>query len=732
MRMCPNKCIPARCPVESYYTDLLKEAQLFIAYADILKDPWKSTLKSFFQTAVQKEAFLNLDVALTLVQKNEQYFATTILACFVLKATHTSACPYAEVYQAAYVFLKQMKQHRSKSQIVRVKNLQFLWRVDHSKMLELQRHIMQYFQLIGTKRKFDKNSKTSVSGISKFLQGLATYDEAIADADRRFILDKLNKFKQECGKLFQKMYNHIRSPLDATGYKSILKSFSVATCANPIKLIFSGPEVADILQLTAKVARLSPKNIKAKKMNSALIDISRDTRDLNNAFLKNKIKIWNTVVDVIHSMKKGSLVNVDDMLAADIFIQMYSYNKPERELSMNRFKKNDALWLVFKGAVCDDLKIGPLVYICEKLEVYFAQFFTLRAEMFDFQSELIDVVAEIARGNIAKRLSMSVSQGTTDIVSAKQLMIGFFTMQNNFQRTASLYCDILEYRRHGRRTVDACSQRNAFFETKDLDALINYKDNSAIIETEREVYIPTRAQFPGDSSYIDLRALSIGETTSFRLPSETKWLLENRWLLEGEKAIPFVENFEIFLPLKNYKTGAQREFTTTVVRIASIAGSLLSPQAEVVYILPREHSKYMNVYEEGYKSCPSEMENPYSLCKNLPKICDRSNRRERHSLLPTILSTWSLSVRVQQDSEMLMWTAPSPLTRLLIRAKVRLRLNFEQVMPDKKTSVIQRAQRASPGCCSGNSYIISIYNNTCVPCPINSTSIHQGLYCQKN
>jgi hypothetical protein len=265
--------------------------------------------------------------------------------------------------------------------------------------------------------------------------------------------------------------------------------------------------------------------------------------------------------------------------------------------------------------------------------------------------------------------------------------------------------------------------------------LINFKDTSAVVGVERMVYIPTRAQFKGDTGFINLPALARGETVMFKPLFDTKWLLDNGWLLVGETAVPFVENFEIFLPQKSYTSGAEREFTTTTVGITSIAGSSVSPNTRVVYILPRGHNKYLNVYEEGYTSCSTltEINNPYSLCKNLPKICDTSSRKERQSLLPTVLSTWSLRIKILKGSQVLKWDAPDPATNLLIRAKVKLWIPSDlanlkrQHVPSafgKAGSVL-----SDDGCCVGNSYRISMYNNTCVSCPENSTSIHRGLYC---
>lgn len=67
--------------------------------------------------------------------------------------------------------------------------------------------------------------------------------------------------------------------------------------------------------------------------------------------------------------------------------------------------------------------------ICEKLEGTLAQFFTLREEIFDFQFQLVDAIAKIVRGSIAKRLSESI-RGKHDVLSGGELMIGFLMAHN--------------------------------------------------------------------------------------------------------------------------------------------------------------------------------------------------------------------------------------------------------------------------------------------------------------
>lgn len=402
--------------------------------------------------------------------------------------------------------------------------------------------------------------------------------------------------------------------------------------------------------------------------------------------------------------------------------------------------------------------------------------------MFDFQFQLVDAVAQVVRGSISKRLAEDI-RGKHDILHASQLMIGFFMMQNKLQNVASAYCNILEYQRLG-SPISACQRTtDGLFRYEHLDDLVAFKDKSPYAVVEREVYIPTRASYDGDTGYISLPALKTGKVVFFKLPANETWLRENRWILADKTSVPFVESINIYLPRKEYLSGENRQHQTFQVSVATSWGSAVSidnPEMRIVYILPRGHSSYLTVYEEGYSSCSNEIPNPYSLCNNLPKLCDTSSRQTGESIIPTLLSTFKIQLSVSQGARSVDWDAPASLTNLKIRARVKLRIPLSQENIKKKRSLQDtvhqetkthnpansepkakdsrpayssrnaKARRPSSqsgqnskfhrtipsfdlsanGCCQGNKYRMAPDNNRCVDCPLQSTSKHSGLYCQ--
>jgi hypothetical protein len=749
-RLCISQCLLANCNHDESFENLVHEAKLLRAYTSILPQYFNHVWrKNFFENAVDRRAFSDLGVSLSMVEEKKRKFETTPMACYLVG--FAEACLYADIYKQ-FALIKKVQQHRTNPGLV--KDLRLHSNVNHAKMVELQISAINHIALLGNIDQLDDNLQVSVSGISRYFTGLAQYDEGIADADVTFIQGELDRYETNMADVERKVINDVAVAMGymaATALANLAEEITtlaakIAENCNPIKVIFTGVDVGDILEEAAEVANAASIIVRATALMISFQRLVTDSLEIGKAFNgengnSNQITSLKTVVDQIRN-NQAQNIGVD----ADKFIEEYGAYTPQTDRS--RLERNNALWSAFKDATCEILNgevgiagaipqaISGGMLICEKLEGTLAQFFTIREEIFDFQFQLVDAVANVVRGNIARRLAQNI-EGRGDLLNAAQLMIGFFMMQGRLQTHSSLYCDILEYKQLG-RPVDACATVNGLFIKENIDSLIAYTDHSRYDDFERDVYIPTKPRFEGDTGYIDLPALGNGESIVFKIPVNSTWLQEHRWTLHGETSVPFVKNFNIFLPHKEYKTGADLQHTTTRVTILSIAGSSVStaaPHTGVVYILPKEHSSYVTVYEEGYSTCSSskKIHNPYSLCKNLPKICDKSPERNAgDSLLPTILSTWHLRFTISQGSTV-EWDHPSPSTNLLIRAKVTLRM----LPSKKKRSHLPKRFRRSPdvmstnGCCTeGNRYRSSWNNRKCETCPDRSTSNLGGLYCE--
>ena len=724
------------------YEEIKTMATLMVSYTSTLH--WNG----FFREAASQRAYSNLEIAMSLINKRITSIEFTSLACIKLEAA--DMCTLGDIYKLYGSLLKLKRNILSPGM---TKNLRQFTQVDHSKMLQLKTSALKHLNLLGEIRSVDENLQTSVKGISKYFCGLAKYDEDIAKADVTFISDKLSEFREKSDEISKKVEKDIKNAMAAmvtvlAGQlveESVILSLKIAEHTNPLKVIFGGVEVGDIYEQLAEVTRAAQELTHGVALRISLVKVIKDSADLAENFKDNanQISSMQTLVKAIEANK------VDEIgYDADKFIKAYSDYTPK--VNRARLAKNDALWATFKSETCDLLfgaqgagaalgqgVVGGML-LCERLEGTLAEFSALRENVFDFQFDLVDSLAAVIRGNVGKKLSTSIDV-LNDVLESSKLMLGFFITQHRLQHEAAVYCDKIEYRLQGKR-LDDCSPSSGFFSKENLDNIISFDlKKISYFEENKFVYLPTKPQFKGDTGFINIPSLAQGNSVTFRIPTNRAWLRKYNWLGLQENSAPFVESFKMYLPLKRYGRKKKTSVTTrTSIELTSIAGSMTSDTSDVVYSIPLEHSKFLTVYYLGYRSLQcsdgNEIPNPYSLCKNLPNICDTFTKKPQESLMPTILSTWKLSYTVESGNRKVKWKAPNPATNLLIKAKVKLR-HYRTKKRDVK--LFEDNLASEEVCCKGNTYQPEWYDSTCVPCPqkpdipTNSKSKLGGHYCEK-
>jgi hypothetical protein len=319
-------------------------------------------------------------------------------------------------------------------------------------------------------------------------------------------------------------------------------------------------------------------------------------------------------------------------------------------------------------------------------------------------------------------------------------MAGFLMIHARLQSDASLYCDLLEYKSLGNTALDQCSTVEGFFSEGNLEALFEHRNDPPCDLRRRTAYIPIRPSANDEKrlGFIDIEGLMKGETVSFTLPYNMEWLANHGWLRPSteELDVPFVKSLRIYLPKKDYDTEEGKLLTTTTVTTTATSSPVYwnLPNTGTKYILSKADNEFVTEYEEGYSSgsCGKEIHNPYSLCRNLPKICDISTRvAGEDNPLPTLFSKWTIRLNINRGYEAVTWNALNSTTNLLIRAQVCLRfLKTKPVIP-RKLLKSDAALVIGDKCCNGNTYRVSLYNHKCEACPTNSTSGHRGLYCER-
>ena len=731
---------PETSSLTSEHNDIKDMVGLVMAYASTLS--WDQ----FFEEAMGRRAYSSLEVSLGLIEEYEKSFSSSPTACYELEAD--DVCIYGDINKE-YQSLRKLQQYRLRPGQTR--NLRHFANINHAKMVALKQRAVRHIDLLGNIRSVDENLATATEGISTYFHRLAEYDQGIVDQDVLFLAGKLTDFEAKAATLSEKVALDVSNALVAATAilgiqlreEFLVLKFKLAEQMNPVATIFGGLELGEMYEQAAALANAVQQLTHGVALMTSLSNVYKDSYDLSVKFKENADQISNlqTMIDAIKENK------VDEIgIDADKFVEAYGGYTPKVDRA--DLEKNDALWGAYKDSACDLLygaegvAVGVAqtvvsgMLLCEKLDGTLAEFAALRENIFDFQFDLVDSFARVVRGNIAKKLSQSI-EVSNELLKSSQLMLGYFMTQYRLQSSASLYCDKLEYKNQGKK-VKVCSTENGYFTPSDLDDLIAYKPDTTYHLDERFVYLPTRSQFPGDTGFINLQSLAEGNPVTFRLPANRTWLRQFNWLASDQTIAPFVQSFKLYLPHKAYRSGRDQRFSKTRIRLTSVGGSAVSSDTKVVYNLPLQHSHYLTVYSEGFNPsrCPSgkEITNPYSLCKNLPNVCDTLTRVPGRSMMPTILSTWQLSYVMESSTEAIAWDAPDPATDLRLIGKVKLRFPSDQ---SSKRGILWLKDSSIPGCCTGNMYRPNWNDESCIACPVkpdvgaDSVSHLNGYYCEK-
>ena len=163
-----------------------------------------------------------------------------------------------------------------------------------------------------------------------------------------------------------------------------------------------------------------------------LVDLGNDARDIT-ALEDNQEQI-KTPIELVEKIKGNEAITIDD----DAYQFIEEYNNYTPKVARSRLAKNIEMWGAFQESTCDLLNgvegmpaniakgVAGGFLLCEKLRGTIAEFSALREDIFDFQFDLMDVLARVIRGNVAKKLSMSIQREGGDFLHADQLLGRFF------------------------------------------------------------------------------------------------------------------------------------------------------------------------------------------------------------------------------------------------------------------------------------------------------------------
>ena len=124
-----------------------------------------------------------------IISENEKNFSIASYACREIKAE--PGCEVMKFYPT-YLLLKKIKEERL--QPGNTRDLTLHEYVDHAKIIQLKQEVIKHTELMSAIQQLDSNLEAQVRGIFSYFQGIAKFDQGIANADVVFIRDKLSTF----------------------------------------------------------------------------------------------------------------------------------------------------------------------------------------------------------------------------------------------------------------------------------------------------------------------------------------------------------------------------------------------------------------------------------------------------------------------------------------------------------------------------------------------------------
>lgn len=230
-------------------------------------------------------------------------------------------------------------------------------------------------------------------------------------------------------------------------------------------------------------------------------------------------------------------------------------------------------------------------------------------------------------------------------LSESMASLGILTSHANLLQAIIQYCDELTYK-NGGNPIPVCG--TTVYQLKpissaQIELLASYEASASTQSVKMIASIPTRPQFPGDTSYLPLGKLMRGESVPFLLPNNVSLLTKFQWLTSAQAAsnssTVYVRDIKIFAfpPYANYAT--QRcpvKITVSFPGFSSFGSALRNK----VVVIPR--TRFINNYEEQPRSyigqCPV-VQLPIRDCSTLlPTVCSRNGPTRVPTFLPPLFS----------------------------------------------------------------------------------------------
>ena len=527
----------------------------------------------------------------------------------------------------------------------------------------------------------------------------------------------------------------------------------------------------DVLDRADDLAKAGVDVKKAKKLSEVYAKALVMAQNVGEYFEKNKkfLDHVKKMVWAFTTVKEGEEKSYMFVDKSEEFLRLYrDYDPNVKRGEIVKFGAliqelaNQACDLVFEGiSVGSASSAGYVVTTgdCITLPADLAALNEVYTQMYDFQFELMDALAEIVRGTLAFISADELSKAFQEknVKLDNTILLKLFTMKvlvvNRIYKIKGVtdYCNYLEYI-NGGQVLQVCKNAIDTLADADIDKLSTYK--SEVLRCSNPVshivFIPTNKTKDDDEAFIDLKNLYVGRPISFRIP-DANWLVQNRWINTADVRdhVYFLHDMKIFLP----DVADHGRWITTKVKASSKNTKLFPGEQATRYLITNEEigSTQIDRFEFGYQdqmhpsACRREKvrENPSDLCREknqkITDICVKETTAKGKDIHPSVFSTWVIESKMGKEAVgnvNITTPAVHVAAEVTICSKRVPHVTCNVMIHGSCTEpVVERRNRKR--CCGGkNEYWnpIEKANNgnlgRCMPCPADSTLSITGTFCR--
>ena len=601
-----------------------------------------------------------------------------------------------------------------------------------------------------------------------YFASLVTFDQKKANADVDFLSTRLQSFQtsisKDSTKIGKTLGKYFKIAVASTSAELAENSFrlglAIASMFNPFKLI-SGGSVLDVTDAIAETAKATAHLTRAIQSMKLITRIGEEFVILKRQMNKNlrvQSNIKNMFISAIDNQLQhpstekymigflNEYTNYDPVFTEGAFGNIGTLLAETIDLLCN---------LIFEGGTTSSsivqITFAAGVGSCVNAKTDIERLLATYDEMYDFQFDLMEAMAEFVRATVslksAQEISTTISQKITEAEEAqnrktKELSVRLYALQlaaANKAHVGTLVrdaCNLIEYKKAGKST-EFCKDLKLTSDPRSTsyDSLVAFdytQDMCSDDYSVKVVNIPAAVRENGTGitlpHTIDLERLYNGEEVTFQVPDRT-WLTLNGWMnSEDANKANFIREFELFLPpMFSHDQPLQRE-SEVHISVEMVGDNQIFPR--------QGNRKYSfsspTIYNLRYldsSRCYNPVRpitNPYDTrdCAPLQQPCITSPGTMAAAVYhPSIYSRWK--IRLISSGGRL---RPTPSGEFFLKAGVKIC----HVNPSSISSAANRPARTVGGeCCADQDKFYDKFG-VCQPCPRMSCVKLRGYYCDRN